>query len=149
MQIATKLRRAPGRIATGGFILNSGLSKLSADDETAKHLHAMAVGAYPVFDKIDPKVFVKLLASGEIALGGALLLPLVPARLAGLGLMGLSGALLGMWWRTPGMHEPGSPRPTQQGTPIAKDVWMFGIGLGLVVDAVTSRVRRARSAEGQ
>jgi hypothetical protein len=47
------------------------------------------------------------------------------------------------------MHEPGSPRPTQQGTPIAKDVWMFGIGLGLVVDAVTSRVRRARSAEGQ
>ena len=57
----------------------------------------MAVGAYPVLDKIDPKVFVKLLASGEIALGGAL----VPARLAGLGLMGFSGALLGMWWWTP------------------------------------------------
>ena len=41
-----------------------------------------------------------------------------------------------MWWRTPGMHAESSPRPTQQGTPIAKDVWMLGSGLSLVLDSV-------------
>jgi hypothetical protein len=30
-------------------------------------------------------------------------------------------------------------RPTQQGTPLAKDVWMLGIGVGLMVDALTDR----------
>ena len=89
--------------------------------------------------KIEPKQFLKLLAAGEIALGGALLAPVVPAALAGLGLAGFSSALLTMWWRTPGMHEPGSLRPTRQGTAIAKDVWMLGVGAGLVVDAATAR----------
>jgi hypothetical protein len=37
------------------------------------------------------------------------------------------------------MHQPGNPRPTQQGTAVAKDVWMLGIGLGLVLDALLSR----------
>ena len=37
------------------------------------------------------------------------------------------------------MHEPGSLRPTHQGTAIAKDVWMLGVGAGLVVDAATAR----------
>jgi len=69
----------------------------------------MASGAYPVFAKMEPKQFLKLLGVGETALGSALLLPLVPARLAGLGLVGFSGALLAMWWRTPGMHDPGQP----------------------------------------
>jgi len=141
--VTAKLRRAPGRIATGAFILNTGLTKLTtADDDTAKALHSMAAHAYPVFDKLEPRQFLKLLGTGETALGSALLLPLVPARLAGLGLMGFSGALLGMWWRTPGMHEPGNPRPTHQGTTIAKDVWMFAIGTGLVIDALTSRPRK-------
>ncbi len=78
---------------------------------------------------------MKALAIGEVALGGALLAPIVPAGLAGIGLTGFSGALLGMWWRTPGMHHEGSPRPTQQGIAIAKDVWMLGVGLSLVTDA--------------
>ena len=42
MSLATKLRRAPGRVTTGAFILNSGLGKLSGDDETAKAVHGMA-----------------------------------------------------------------------------------------------------------
>lgn len=146
MSLASKLRRAPGRVATGAFILDQGLGKLHADDETAKNLHSMAANAYPVFESMDPQTFVKLLATGEIALGSALLLPLLPARLVGLGLIGFSGSLLGMWWRTPGMHEPGSPRPTHQGTMIAKDSWMMGIGLGLVIDALTSRRRKAADA---
>jgi len=39
------------------------------------------------------------------------------------------------------MHERGSIPPTQDGTAVAKDVWMFGIGIALVIDAV-DRTRR-------
>src|SRR6266496_5169142 len=115
MTLAARLRRAPVRIATGAFILNTGLTKFRGDEETAKALHGMASSAFPVLHKIEPKPFLKALAIGEIALGGALLAPVVPAAVAGLGLAGFSSALLTMWWRTPGMHAPGSPRPTAQG----------------------------------
>ncbi|MCW2522946.1 MAG: hypothetical protein JWO63_1281 [Frankiales bacterium] len=139
MSLAARLRRAPGRIATGAFILNSGLSKLKGDEQTAQALHGMAAGAYPGLAAIEPKKFLKLLALGEVALGGALLTPMVPAGVAGAGLAGFSGSMLGMWWKTPGMHPPGDPRPTQAGTAVAKDVWMLAIGIGLVVDALLSR----------
>jgi hypothetical protein len=135
MTLAAKVRRAPLRAVTGAFILNSGLGKFNGDEVQAKGVHGMAVGAYPFLDKIPPKPFLKGLAVAEMAMGGALLAPIVPAGLVGLGLIGFSGALLGMWWRTPGMHEEHSPKPTQRGIPMAKDVWMLGIGTSLLVDA--------------
>jgi hypothetical protein len=141
MSLSAKLRRAPGRIATGAFILNSGLGKLKGDEGTAKAIHGMGSGAYPILGKVEPKLFLKTLAVSEVALGSALLLPIVPAGLAGLGLSGFSGSMLGMWWRTPGMHEPGSVKPTQQGTAVAKDVWMLAIGASLVIDAALSESR--------
>ena len=64
---------------------------------------------------------------------------MVPAALAGAGLTAFSGALLGMYLRTPGLRREGSLRPSQQGVPLAKDVWMLGVGLGLLADAVTDR----------
>jgi hypothetical protein len=139
MGLAAKLRRAPERLATGAFILNAGLGKWKGDEATAKALHGMASGAYPALARIEPRLFLKLLASGEIALGAALLTPLVSPGLAGAGLTGFSGSLLGLYWRTAGLHEPGDPRPTQAGTPIAKDVWMLGIGVGLMIDALLTR----------
>ena len=141
MTLAAKLRRAPGRVTTGAFILNSGLGKLSADEEIAHAVHGMASGAYPVLTKVPPRTLLKALGVGETALGAALLLPVVPAGLAGLGLAGFAGGMLGMWWRTPGMHAEGSPRPTVQGTVIAKDVWLLGIGAGLVIDAALNESR--------
>jgi hypothetical protein len=63
----------------------------------------------------------------------------VPGLLAGAGLTAFSAGLLGLYLRTPGMREEGSLRPTQQGLPIAKDVWMLGSGLSLVVDSLTDR----------
>lgn len=135
MTLAAKFRRAPLRVATGAYILNSGVSKFGADEQTAKMTHGMASGAYPALGKVPPKQFVTGLAVSESIVGGALLLPIVPAGLAGLALIGFSGALLGMWWRTPGMHEEGSVKPTPQGTGIAKDAWMLGIGTSLVIDA--------------
>jgi uncharacterized membrane protein YphA (DoxX/SURF4 family) len=137
MSIAAKMRRAPLRLTTGAFILNSGIGKLTADDDTSKALHGMAAGSLPYVDQVDHRVFAKALAAGEIALGTALLVPMVPAAVAGLGLTAFSGALMAMWWRTPGMHQEGIPRPTPQGLAQAKDVWMLGAGLSLVLDALT------------
>lgn len=139
MGMAARLRRAPGRLATGAFILNSGLGKLNGTEETAQALHGMAEGAYPQLGRIEPTRFLRMLAVGELAVGGALLAPVVSPVVAGAGLTGFAGSLLGLWWRTPGMHQPGSIRPTQPGVAIAKDVWMLAIGVGLIVDAVVSR----------
>jgi len=144
MTLSAKLRRAPSRVITGAFILNSGVGKLGIDDESARQLHGMAAGAYPLLEKVPPKPFVKAVAVSEIALGGALLVPIVPSALAGLGLIGFSGALLNMWWRTPGMHEEGSIRPTQKGIAIAKDSWLFAVGTSLLTDAVLDPVHNKR-----
>ena len=57
--------------------------------------------------------------------------------MAGAALTGFSGSLLTMYLRTPALHKPGNVWPTQAGTGISKDVWMLGIGLGLMADAVS------------
>ncbi len=44
-----------------------------------------------------------------------------------------------MYGRTPALHEPGSIWPTPAGIGVNKDMWMLGIGLGLVVDALSRR----------
>ena len=138
MRFSVKASHLPPRIAAGAFILNSGLGKWSADEETAAQLHGFAAGAYPFLSKIKPKDCVKLLSAAELALGAALLVPVIPSAVAGAGLTAFSGGLLGLYARTPGMRKDGTPFPTQQGIALAKDVWMVGIGLGLVIDDLTS-----------
>lgn len=130
-----KLRNLPTRIATGAFILHSGLAKWSGGAEQAAGVHGMASGAYPFLESIEAPTFLKGLSAGEIATGALLLTPFVPNRLAGLALTGFSGGLIGMYLRTPALREPGSIWPSHEGTPIAKDSWMLGIGLGLLLDS--------------
>jgi hypothetical protein len=144
MSLPVRPWHVPPRLATGAVILNSGLSKRNADETTAAMLHGMAAGTYPFLRRIPPRRFVRLLSVSEIALGAALLLPVVPSALAGAGLTAFSAGLLGMYLRTPGMHEEGTLRPTQQGTALVKDVWMLGIGLGLVIEALSRDDRRPR-----
>ena len=135
-----KLRRAPLRLATGAYILSSGLDKRAADEETAAQLHGFAGGTYPFLKQIEPATFARLLSTAEIAVGAALLLPVVPAVVAGAALTGFSAGLLGLYLRTPGMRRGANDlRPTPQGLPISKDVWMLGTGLGLVIDGLTSK----------
>ena len=136
MSRRVRLRHLPGRLTTGVFIVNSGLSKRHADDDTAAALHGMAAAAYPFLRSIPPQRFVRLVSAGELALGTALLLPVVPAVVAGAALTAFSAGLLGLYLRTPNMRAEASLRPTQQGLTIAKDVWMFGIGLTLLIDAL-------------
>ena len=144
MRLPVKARHLPQRIATGAFILNSGIGKLSADEETAAQLHGFASGAYPFLGKLKPRDFVRLLAVSEITLGSVLLLPVVPSVVAGAGLAAFSGGLLGLYARTPGMRKPGTPLPTDQGIALAKDSWMMGIGLGLVIDDLTDRPDKSK-----
>lgn len=124
------------RLAVGAYVLNSGFSKRGADPDTAEGLHGMASGAYPPVEKMEAGQFTRMLSNGEIALGALLLTPFVPSALAGGALAGFAASLVGLYLRTPGMHEEGSVRPTPQGIPLAKDVWMLGIGLGMVAQAV-------------
>lgn len=150
MSLAAKMRHAPLRLVTGAYILQSGIAKFSADEATHSQLHGAASGAYPKFGKMPPSQFGRMLAVGETALGAAILLPIVPTAVAGAGLMAFSGALLGMYWKTPGMHGENDPRPTERGTALAKDSWMFGIGTSLVLDSVipeTGPARALRRAE--
>lgn len=129
-----KLRHLPGRIAAGGYVLHSGLEKWNGTEERAKGVHAMASNAYPFLADIPPATFLKLLSAAEIGTGAALLLPVIPNRLAGAALTAFAGGLVGMYLRTPALHKPGSIWPTQAGTGISKDVWMLGIGLGLMAE---------------
>jgi hypothetical protein len=134
-----RLSHIPLRLTAGAFILNAGLGKWQGNEQTAAGVHGMASGTYPFLASIEPRRFLRLLAGGEIALGTALLLPVVPAVVAGAGLVAFSAGLLGLYLRTPGMRE--GLRPTQQGTVLAKDVWLLGIGAGLVLDEVVEAKR--------
>ncbi len=97
----------------------------------------MATGTYPFLGKLPPERFASLLSKSEIALGAILLAPFVPTVLAGAALTAFAGGLTGLYLRTPGMHDKGSLRPTQQGIPLAKDAWLLGIGVSLIADALT------------
>ncbi|MBQ1100351.1 hypothetical protein KBY55_30865 [Streptomyces sp. b94] len=141
MRLPIELRHVAPRLATGAFMLNSGLAKRGADEQTAAMLHGMAKNAYPFLGRLQPATFARLLCAGETALGAALLLPVVPTAVAGVGLTAFSAGLVGLYLRTPGMREEGSLRPTQEGTALAKDTWMLGIGVGFVVDGLTRRGR--------
>ncbi|MGQ7297025.1 hypothetical protein [Quadrisphaera sp. KR29] len=124
----------PARIASGAYILNSGLSKRNAPQEVAEGLHGFAATAYPVLRQVEPATFVRALSTAEIVLGSALLVPLVPTGLVATALAAFSGGLLGLYLRVPGMREPGSLRWTEQGQAIAKDVFLAGIAGTLLAD---------------
>lgn len=132
-----KLAHLPLRLSIGAYFLNSGLGKRNLEGAAAEGMHAMAVAAMPQLGQLEPARFAKLLSYSEIALGAALLAPFVPAPLVGLGLTAFGAGLVQLYLKTPGMREPGSVRPTQQGAGLAKDVWLVGAGLTLVLEGLT------------
>lgn len=138
MRLPVKARDLPGRVTTGAYILHSGLDKWRTDETRATALHGIAAGAFPILNRIPPTRFLRLLAASEIAIGTALLAPIVPNALAGAALTGFSGSLVTMYARTPALRKPGSIWPSQAGVAVSKDIWMLGIGLGLVADALTA-----------
>ena len=134
-----KLAHLPLRVATGAYILNSGMSKQGLEGQAAEGLHGMASNAIPPLKRIEPEQFAKILSTGEIALGAALLIPFLPSALVGAALAGFSAGLLQLYLKTPGMRQPGSLKPTQEGIGLAKDVWLVGAGLTLLLDGLPKR----------
>jgi hypothetical protein len=134
-----KLAHLPLRVATGAYILNSGLSKQGLEGQAAEGVHGMASSAIPPLKRIPPEQFAKILSTGEIALGAALLIPFVPSALVGAALAGFSAGLVQLYLKTPGMRQPGSLKPTQEGIGLAKDVWLVGAGLTLLLDGLPRR----------
>ncbi|MFD3504713.1 hypothetical protein [Streptomyces sp. NPDC058678] len=134
-------RQLPLRLTVGAFFLNSGLSKRGVDQATAEGLQQFATTAYPFLGKLDAQRFTRSLSAGEMAVATALLLPVVPAAIAGAALTAFSVGSLGLYLRVPGMRKDGSLRPTEQGIPLAKDVWMLGIGISLIVEGAIGHRR--------
>ena len=147
MALTIKAHQWPSRVVVGAFILSSGLSKRASDEQAAAQLQSFASGAYPLVKHRDARKFTKLLSWGEVTLGAALLLPLVPTGLAGVGLTAFSVGLLGLYLRTPGMRQPGSLRPTEQGLALATDGWLLGIGVGFIVEELNDRLSGRTRAE--
>jgi hypothetical protein len=136
-----RLSHAPLRVAIGAYILNSGLGKRGLEGEAAAGMHGMAAGAMPQLRQIPPDRFAVLLSRGEVALGAALLAPFVPSLLAGAALTAFGAGLVQLYLKTPGMREGTSLRPSQACIGLAKDVWLVGAGLTLVLDSLVRHRR--------
>jgi uncharacterized membrane protein YphA (DoxX/SURF4 family) len=134
------LRQIPARVATGAYILSSGLDKRTPDEQTVAGLHGFAGSVYPFLKKTHPPTFVKLLSTAEIGVGAALLLPFVPTAVAGAALTGFSAGLVGLYLRTPAMRRGANDlRPSPDGLALSKDIWMLGSGLTMLLDGLASR----------
>ncbi|MCK1804003.1 hypothetical protein MTQ12_13250 [Brevibacterium sp. R8603A2] len=123
----TALRAIPG-----AFILNSGVGKLGMPREMAEGLQGMAASGVPKLGEITPEQFAKFVSYGEIAVGAALLAPMVPKRIAGAALGTFAAGMLAMYFRNPAMTEEDGVRPSQDGTALAKDAWLAAIAIALI-----------------
>lgn len=142
MSLASVVRQFPLRFAIGTFFLDSGLGKLKADEETAASLQGFTASAFPMAERIEAGIFVKALSVGELALGAALVVPLVPGWIAGAGLTAFAVGTMGLYLNTPGMRREGSLGPSQDGLVMAKDSWLLGAGLTLILDDLLDRFPR-------
>lgn len=130
------------RSIPGAFILNAGIEKLSLDEESASGLQQMAATGIPAVKNLSPKQFGKAVAWGEIAVGGALLTPVVSNRIAGFALGAFSAGMLSMYFRNDDMTQDDGVRPSQDGTPLAKDLWLAAIAVALIDSGRKSRRKK-------
>ena len=137
-----KLRNVPTRLATGAYILHAGWGKWHGNEEQAAGAQGMASGAFPMFNTMNATDFLKMLSVGEMAVGAALLAPVVPPRDRRGSVDRLRGSA--------GDHVPAHRQLAQARQHLAdsarhrvsKDVWMLAIGLGLILDEIRSRTDR-------
>lgn len=131
--MAFSLSNAALRAIPGAFIINSGLGKLNLDEQSAGYMQSMAAKAFPAVKDLDAATFGKALAYSELAVGGALVAPFIPTRLAGLALGAFSGGMLAMYFKTDEFTQEDGIRPTQEGTAVSKDSWLAAIAIALIV----------------
>lgn len=121
------------RAVPGAYILNSGIGKIGLDPAKAEFLRDAAAQGVPALKELSPVQFGRFLAYGEIAVGGLLLAPFVPTRVAGLALSTLSAGFVAAYLRTEAFTKSDGIRPTEAGTPVSKDLWLAAIGAALTI----------------
>jgi hypothetical protein len=143
-----RLWHVPVRLATGALILDSGVKKWSeeGDQGPQDHPDSTATYVYPRFEDVESRTFTRMLATGEVLLGGALLMPLVQTGVAGVGLAALSTGLLGTYLGLPGLRRDrirgpnrGSTESTTERTALAKDSWMLAVGMAWMIKSLADR----------
>lgn len=127
-----KVASAALRGITGAFILNSGIGKLGLRGEAAEALQGMAAVGVPALAKLSPDDFGKFISYSEVGIGSALLLPVVPRRLAGAALTTFGAGLLTIYFNSEGMTEDDGIRPTTEGNDLAKNSWLVAAGIALM-----------------
>jgi len=138
MRITANVRRAPIRLTAGAFVLNSGVSTFNASDQKAKRLQTSAAKLVPQVERMDPRTFAKALAAGEVTLGTALMLPIVPPAIAGLGLSAFAASLLATRQPISGQNSDEPGETSTAAVPGATEAWMLGSGVSLLLDALTT-----------
>lgn len=128
MSISTAILRG----VSGAYLLQSGYGKLGMPEEAAAGLQGFAASGVPAMADLDPDTFAKFVAYSELGIGGALVTPFVPNRLAGLGLGAFSAGLLAIYFRNPAMTQDDGIRPTEAGTGLSKDLFLAAIAGALV-----------------
>lgn len=130
-----RLSNAILRGVSGAYLLQSGLGKKDMPVEAYEGLKGMASTGIPQFKEWDAKTFGQFLWISEAAIGGLLVTPFVSKRLAGLALTAFSAGMLSMYFQNDEMTQEDGIRPTQEGTPLSKDVWLAAIGLALTLQS--------------
>jgi hypothetical protein len=121
------------RGVSGAYLLQSGYGKLGLPVEAAEGIQGFAETGIPQVAKLDADTFGKFVAYSELGIGGALIAPFIPSRLAGLGLGVFSAGLLSIYFRNPAMTKEDGIRPSEAGTGLSKDLFLAAIASALVV----------------
>ncbi|WIM68339.1 hypothetical protein QP027_02760 [Corynebacterium breve] len=120
------------RAIPGALIVNSGVGKLQLPAEVSHGLHQAATSGIKAIEKLPADSFARNLGIAEIGVGGALLAPFIPSRLAGAALTTFGAGLMTMYFNNDENTEADGIRPSQAGLSLAKDSWLVAIGLGLM-----------------
>jgi hypothetical protein len=125
-------------LSAGAFVVNSGVSRFGADDAAMKRLQTSAAKLVPQVERMSPRTFSRAVAAGEVTLGTAIMLPLVPAAAAGIGLSVFAASLVAARQPTSGQHVDPTDDATGSAVPNATEAWMLGSGVSLLLDALTT-----------
>lgn len=121
------------RGVSGAYLIQSGLGKKDLPEEVYAGLKGMASIGIPQFGEWDDKTFGQFLWLSEVGIGTLLVTPFVNKRLAGAALLAFSAGMLSMYFNNDEMTQDDGIRPSQDGTPLSKDVWLGAIGAALMV----------------
>lgn len=143
------LTSAALRVIPGLFIANSGIGKIGMPAEMSAGVQQAAASGIPALKNLPSEKFGTYLGYAETALGAALLTPVVPNWVAGLGLTAFGSGMMTMYFNNPENTEEDGIRPSGEGTALAKDSWLIAIGAALVADGLAGKNKRQYKKEAK